>query len=55
MIHYKALLNAIKYIIDTKYYCYQMKPDRNINVIWELHGYSDVDYEVDNETWKSVT
>ena len=32
-----------------------MKPDRNINGIWELRGYSDVDYAVDNDTCKSVT
>ena len=32
MSHHKALLLAIKYIIDTKYYCYQMKPYENINV-----------------------
>ena len=52
--HYKALTRAIKYVINTKYYFYQMKPDRNINVPWELCGYSDVDYEGDNNTQKSV-
>ena len=31
-----------------------MKPDRNINVPWELRG-CDADYAVDNDTRKSVT
>ena len=55
MIHYKALLRAIKYTIDTKDYCCQMKPDGNINEPWELSGYSDADYTGDNDTRKSVT
>ena len=55
MSHYKALLRAINYIIDTKDYFYQMKPDVNINGPWELCGYSDADYPGDNDTWKSVT
>ena len=54
-IHYKALLHAIKYPIDTKYYCYQMKPDGNINGPWELRGYSDADYTGDNDTRKTTT
>ena len=32
-----------------------MKPDRKINGILELRGYSDVDYAVDNDSCKSVT
>ena len=52
---YKALIRAIKYVIGTKYYCYQMKPDANINVPWELCVYSDADYAGDNDTQKSVT
>ena len=32
MSHYKALLSEIKYVIDTKYYCYQMKQDGNIRI-----------------------
>ena len=55
MNHYKALLSAIKYVIDTKYYCCRMKPDRNINGPWELCGYSDVDYAGYNDTRKIVT
>ena len=55
MIHYKFLLPAIKYVIDTKDYCYQMKPYRNINGPWELRGNSDAHYAGDNDTWKSVT
>ena len=53
-IHYKALLHAIKYIIDTKDYFYQMKPDRNINGLWEIRGYS---YRTTREimTQKNVT
>ena len=31
MSHYKALLIAIKYVIDKKYYFYQIKPDGIIN------------------------
>ena len=32
-----------------------MKPDANINRLWELRDYSDVDYTGDNDTRKSVT
>ena len=53
--HHKALLRATKYIIYTKYDCYQMKPYRNTNGLWGLRGYSDTDYTVDNDTCKSVT
>ena len=34
MSHYKDFLRAIKYIINTNNYLYQMKPDVNINVPW---------------------
>ena len=34
MRHYKAIMCAIKYVIDTKYYCFQMKPDINLNGPW---------------------
>ena len=44
MSHYNSLLHAIKYVIDTKYYFYQMKPDGNINGPREIFGYSDADY-----------
>ena len=55
MIHHKALLHVIKYVIDTKGYWYQIKPDGNINLPWGLCSYSDADYAGDNYTWKSVT
>ena len=55
MIHYKALIREIKYVIDTKDYFYQMKPYININGPWELFDYSDAYYAVDNDTQKSVT
>ena len=55
MIQYKDILCEIKNIIDTKYYCYKMKPERNINGPWEQNGYSDADYEEDNDTRKSMT
>ena len=32
-----------------------MKPYGNINVPWELCGYSDTDYKGDNDTKKIVT
>ena len=32
-----------------------MKPEGNLNVIWELHGYIDMDFTDNNDTWKSVT
>ena len=38
MIHYKAILRSKKCVIDTKYYCYQMKPYGNTNRPWEIHG-----------------
>ena len=53
--HYKALLCAIKYEIDTKDYFPQMKPEGNINGPWELCGCSDAYYAVGNDTCKSVT
>ena len=31
MSRYKALLLEIKYAIDTKYYCYQIKSEVNLN------------------------
>ena len=55
MIHNKDLLHAINYIINLKYYCYQMKPDVNLNEPWELCGYSDEDFSGNNDTRKSVT
>ena len=55
MSHYKALLWEIKYIIDKNKYCYQMKPDVNLNGPWELRVYSDVEYAGYNDTQKSVT
>ena len=50
--HYKELLRTIKYVIDQQYYCEQMKLDRNINGTWELRGYSDTAYIVDNDNLK---
>ena len=38
-----------------KKYCYQIKPDGNLNGPWELHTYSDVDYAEYNKTQKRVT
>ena len=55
MSHFKSLLREINNVIDTKYYCCNMKPDGNINGPWELRGYSDMDYIGDEDTWKSVT
>ena len=55
MIHYKAFLHEIRYIIDTQYYFYQIKLEGKINGIWELHGYSDADYTRDNNNRKSTT
>ena len=55
MIHYKAIINSIKYVINTTDYCYQKKSDGNINGPWEIRGYSDADYAGDNDTKKSVT
>ena len=34
IIHYKALLCAIKYLVDMKGYCYQMKLEVNLNGPW---------------------
>ena len=53
--HYKDVIRTFNYLIDTKYHLYQMKPDGNINGLWELNGYSDTYYAVDNVTRKSVT
>ena len=54
-IHYKVILCAIKYIIYTKYYCYHMKLEVNLNGPQELHIYSDTDHTLDNNTCKIVT
>ena len=52
--HFKALLHAIKHVIDIKDYFYQMKPYRNINGPWELRGYNEAEYAGDNNTRISV-
>ena len=54
-IYYKSPLLRIKYIIDTKDYCYQIKPYRNINGPCEPHDYSEANYIGDYDTRKSVT
>ena len=53
MSHYNALICAIKYIIDTKYYFYRMKSEGNLNGPCELRYYSDADYAGDNYTKKN--
>ena len=53
--YYKELLQRIKYIINMKSYCYQMKPEGNINISWEICGYIDAEYAEYNDTRKSVT
>ena len=55
MIHYKALLRATKYVIDTKGYYHQINPYRNLNGPLELCGYSDTDCAGDNDTFKGIT
>ena len=50
MNQYKTLLHAIKYMIDTKHYSYQVKPDRNLNGTWEIHVYSDTDKSGNNNS-----
>ena len=55
MIHYKSLIHAINDVIETKDYCYQMKPHRNINGPCQIKSYSNTDYAEDNNTQKSVT
>ena len=32
-----------------------MNPDKNLSVPWELHVFSDVEYEGYNDTWNSFT
>ena len=54
MSHNKAILHSTKYVIGAKYYCYQMKPDKNINGPWEQRGYGDADYTGDKNNRKSV-
>ena len=53
--HYKALLREIRYVIDTKYYFCQIKPERNLDGPWELHGYSNMGYAGYHDTYKTVT
>ena len=55
MSYYNYFLRAIKYVIDIKYYFYQIQPYRNINGTWEPQGYSEADYAGDNYTGKIVT
>ena len=55
MSNYKTILRAIKYVLGTKYYFYQMKPEVNLNLQWELCVYSDADYSGDNYTRKIMT
>ena len=51
----KQLPVEIKYKIDTEYYFYQIKQKVNLNLPWELCGYSDTDYKRDNANRKIVT
>ena len=37
---------------STEYTKRLLKPEGNLNVPWELRGYSDMDYAGDNSTWK---
>ena len=55
MMHSKANLSVIEYVIDKKNCFFQMKPSLNLNILWQLRGYSDVDYTRDNNTPKIVT
>ena len=43
MSNYKDILTAMKYLIDKKKHCYQMKSEGNLNVPLKLCGYNDAD------------
>ena len=55
MSHYKSLLREIYYLINTKYYFYQIKPEGNPNISWDIRAYSDADYAEDNNIHKIMT
>ena len=41
--HHKALTYAIKYITDKNNYRFPMKPEGNLNLVWIIYVYSDMD------------
>ena len=55
--HYaiQKLLCATKCLIDTKNYSYKMKPEGNLNILWQQHEYSDMNYTGYNNNQKRVT
>ena len=55
MSHYKTLIHEIKYVIDTKHYFCQKKPEVNLNVPWEICGYIHLGYARDNGTREILT
>ena len=55
MSHYTSSIRAIKCVMYTKYYCYQMKQYEKLNSTWELRGCMDAEYSGDNSTQKIVT
>ena len=52
---YKALIHAINYVVNTKYYFCLMIPEANLNGPCKICGYTDVDYAGANDNWKSAT
>jgi hypothetical protein len=51
--HWKALLRAIKYVLDTEIWALQIKPKRS-NTLFYLEGVSASDYAGDRDTQVSV-
>ena len=55
MSHYKSFLREIEYVINTKYYFYQIKLEGNLNTSWDIRAYSDTNYVEDNNIHKIMT
>lgn len=53
--HYKCMLRAVKYVMDTKDYGLEMKPKITSTQPWEMKSYVDSDWAGDRSTRKSVS
>jgi hypothetical protein len=52
--HWKSLIGAIKFVLDTKLYALRLSPFSKKDVSLFLHGYSDTEFAGDRDTCKSV-
>ena len=54
-LHYKSLLQFMKYVLDTKEFTLKMEPKINGNHLMNIEGYCDSDYAEDKDNRRSIT